>query len=163
MTNKRGYRLTPAAIWTGIGILALVLAFLLASCAPAPTDGCIEKGKDICNGADPALDAPETEHVCYGDPEQIYDFLDQSPRPVLYQGREVSWVHFTDAKIYASQYGGPASPISNTALIEGLEYTIEIQLKVKANTMGVLRMKGFVCGGKFYFYLIEEANPFFIG
>lgn len=49
MTNKRSYRLTPAA-WIGLGILVLiVLAFCLSSCAPAPkTDQCIEKGANIC-------------------------------------------------------------------------------------------------------------------
>lgn len=122
----------------------IMAAILLAACATAATE------------------APATEHVCYGDAEKTYSILDGNPIPVLYQGQVVSWIHFVGAKIYASQYGGPANPI-DIALTEGLEYTIEIKIKVNANTMGVLRLKGFVCGDNFYYYLLEEANPFFIG
>lgn len=149
-----------------MAVLILVAVFLSA-CTP-PNLECLF---DInCWGSAPENESPATEaptptatRVCYGDAEKVYSVLDIHPKPVTYQGEVVSWIHFGDGFIKASQYGGPAHPINNTALTEGLEYTIEIQIKINANTMGVLRMKGFVCGDKFYFYLIEEANPFFIG
>lgn len=110
----------------------------------------------------PTADAP-TPHVCYGDATRVYSTLDASQSPITLSGKVVGWIDFTNSNINVAEGStGIPSPINQDPLVEGMEYTIQFQIRT-TDTIGTVTLVGFVCGMTFYYYIVPAPGPFFIG
>lgn len=156
-------------------VLNLIVAaiFLLAACKPwvepkARTIMQTAMANSATATASAATEAPTptptaTQKVCYGDPEKVYTVLNSNSKPITYQGLVEGWMFYAGGDLFYQTDNGPSEKINTEKMIEGLEYTIEIQIRINPDSIGTLQMIGFVCGKAFYFYMPTEANPFFIG